>query len=162
MAWYCRWIPTHLLYLQQKHHLLNQFGLPERFVGRSIWTCFLIIGGFLTSPMSSMYSCIICKEAQSSGSVSTKCCQSTRLTLDSICIMTRSITARNCAQNSTSSILTLLCRTSFTTLRQKYWSIFDDKGQSIPVKDHTCSIDTETARPICMKRSIMARGRYQL
>ena len=36
-------------------------------------------------------------------------------------------------------------------LLQKYWSVFDDKGQFIPVKDYKCSIDTGSARPICVK-----------
>ncbi len=34
-------------------------------------------------------------------------------------------------------------------LLQKYWSVFDDKGQFVPVKDYKCSIDTGSARPIC-------------
>jgi hypothetical protein len=37
-------------------------------------------------------------------------------------------------------------------LLQKYWSVFDDKGQFVPVKDYTCSIDIGTAGPICMKK----------
>ena len=36
-------------------------------------------------------------------------------------------------------------------LLQKYWSVFDDKGQFVPVKDYKCSIDTGSARPICVK-----------
>ena len=36
-------------------------------------------------------------------------------------------------------------------LLQKYWSVFDDKGQFVPVKDYKCSIDTDSARPICVK-----------
>ena len=30
-------------------------------------------------------------------------------------------------------------------LLQKYWSVFDDKGQFVPVKDYKCSIDTGSA-----------------
>jgi hypothetical protein len=37
-------------------------------------------------------------------------------------------------------------------LIQKYWSVFDDKGQFVPVKDYECVIDTGTARPICIKK----------
>ena len=37
-------------------------------------------------------------------------------------------------------------------LIQKYWSVFDDKGQFIPVRDYTCSIDTGSARPIAVKK----------
>jgi hypothetical protein len=37
-------------------------------------------------------------------------------------------------------------------LLQKYWSVFDDKGQFIPVKDYTCLIDTGNACPICVKK----------
>jgi hypothetical protein len=37
-------------------------------------------------------------------------------------------------------------------LIQKYWSVFDDKGQFVPVKDYKCVIDTGTARPICVKK----------
>ncbi len=36
-------------------------------------------------------------------------------------------------------------------LLQKYWSVFDDKGQFVPVKDYQCYIDTGSARPICVK-----------
>ena len=36
-------------------------------------------------------------------------------------------------------------------LLQKCWSVFDDKGQFVPVKDYKCSIDTDSARPICVK-----------
>jgi hypothetical protein len=37
-------------------------------------------------------------------------------------------------------------------LLQKYWSVFDDKGLFIPVKDYKCSIDTGSAQPICVKK----------
>jgi hypothetical protein len=37
-------------------------------------------------------------------------------------------------------------------LIQKYWSIFDDKGQFVTVKDYSCSIDTGSARPIAVKK----------
>ena len=37
-------------------------------------------------------------------------------------------------------------------LIQKYWSVFDDKGQFLPVRDYTCSIDTGSARPIAVKK----------
>jgi hypothetical protein len=37
-------------------------------------------------------------------------------------------------------------------LLQKYWSVFDNKGQFIPVKDYTYLIDTGNARPICIKK----------
>ena len=37
-------------------------------------------------------------------------------------------------------------------LIQKYWSVFDDKGQFVPVKDYECVIDSGTARPICVKK----------
>jgi hypothetical protein len=37
-------------------------------------------------------------------------------------------------------------------LLQKYWSVFDDKGQFVPMKDYMCSIDTGTTHPICMKK----------
>ncbi len=42
-------------------------------------------------------------------------------------------------------------RTKVYALLQKYWSVFDDKGQFIPVKDYKCSIDTGSTRPICVK-----------
>jgi len=38
------------------------------------------------------------------------------------------------------------------SLIQKYWSVFDDKGQFAPVKDYSCVIDTGTARPIAVKK----------
>ncbi len=37
-------------------------------------------------------------------------------------------------------------------LIQKYWSVFDNKGQFAPVKDYSCEIDTGTARPIAIKK----------
>jgi len=37
-------------------------------------------------------------------------------------------------------------------LIQKYWSVFDDKGQFVPVKDYTCVIDTGSAKPIAVKK----------
>lgn len=37
-------------------------------------------------------------------------------------------------------------------LVQKYWSVFDDKGQHVPVKDYECVIDTGNAKPIAMKK----------
>jgi hypothetical protein len=37
-------------------------------------------------------------------------------------------------------------------LLQRYWSIFDDKGQFVPVKDYKCLINTGSARPICIKK----------
>jgi hypothetical protein len=43
-------------------------------------------------------------------------------------------------------------RNQVCKLLQKYWSVFDDKGLFIPVKDYKCSIDTGSARPICVKK----------
>ncbi len=37
-------------------------------------------------------------------------------------------------------------------LIQIYWSVFDDKGQFVPVKDYTCIIDTGSARLIAVKK----------
>jgi hypothetical protein len=37
-------------------------------------------------------------------------------------------------------------------LLQKYWSVFDKKGLFVPVKDYQCSINTGSARPICVKK----------
>jgi hypothetical protein len=37
-------------------------------------------------------------------------------------------------------------------LLQKYWSVFDNKGQFIPVKDYQCVIDTSSTRPIAVKK----------
>jgi hypothetical protein len=37
-------------------------------------------------------------------------------------------------------------------LLQKYWSVFNDKGQFAPVKDYQCVINTGTARPISVKK----------
>jgi hypothetical protein len=37
-------------------------------------------------------------------------------------------------------------------LIQKYWSVFDDKGQFVPVKDYSFIIDTGNARPIMVKK----------
>ena len=38
------------------------------------------------------------------------------------------------------------------SLIQKYWSVFDDKGQFVPVKDYSCVIESGTARPIAVKK----------
>jgi hypothetical protein len=37
-------------------------------------------------------------------------------------------------------------------LIQKYWSVFDDKGQFIPVIGYSCSIDTGLVHPIAIKK----------
>jgi hypothetical protein len=37
-------------------------------------------------------------------------------------------------------------------LIQKYWSVFDNKGQFVPVKDYSCKIDTGSAKPISVKK----------
>jgi hypothetical protein len=37
-------------------------------------------------------------------------------------------------------------------LLQKYWSVFNNKGQFVPVKDYQCVIDTGSARPIAVKK----------
>ena len=49
------------------------------------------------------------------------------------------------------SHLPLGLREKVYALLKKYWSVFDDKGQFIPVKDYKCAIDTGSARPICVK-----------
>jgi hypothetical protein len=38
------------------------------------------------------------------------------------------------------------------SLLQKYWTVFDDKGLFILVKVYKCSIDTGSARPVCVKK----------
>jgi hypothetical protein len=35
---------------------------------------------------------------------------------------------------------------------QKYWSVFDEKGVFVPVKNYECVINTGTARPISLKK----------
>ena len=35
---------------------------------------------------------------------------------------------------------------------KKYWSVFDEKGVFVPVKNYGCIIDTGTARPISVKK----------
>jgi hypothetical protein len=37
-------------------------------------------------------------------------------------------------------------------LVQKYWYIFANKGQFIPIKDYSCVIDTGTVKPIAVKK----------
>ncbi len=49
------------------------------------------------------------------------------------------------------SHLALGLRTKVYALLQKHWSVFDNKGQLIPVKDYKCSINTGSVRPICVK-----------
>jgi hypothetical protein len=38
------------------------------------------------------------------------------------------------------------------TLIKKYWSIFDNKGVFVPVKNYECVIDTGDAKPIAVKK----------
>jgi hypothetical protein len=38
-------------------------------------------------------------------------------------------------------------------LIQKYYSMFADKGQFIPMKDYSCVIDTGSAKPIAIKKN---------
>ncbi len=37
-------------------------------------------------------------------------------------------------------------------LIKKYWSVFDDKGVFVPVKNYECVIDTGDAKPIAIKK----------
>jgi hypothetical protein len=37
-------------------------------------------------------------------------------------------------------------------LFQKYWSVFDDKCQFVPIKDYSCVIDTGSTQPISVKK----------
>ncbi len=37
-------------------------------------------------------------------------------------------------------------------LVQKYWSVFANKGQFVPIKDYSCVINTGTAKPIAVKK----------
>ena len=37
-------------------------------------------------------------------------------------------------------------------LPKKYWSVFDDKGVFVPVKNYECVIDTRDAKPIAIKK----------
>ena len=43
-------------------------------------------------------------------------------------------------------------QTAVTDLIKKYWSVFDDKGLFVPVKDYECVIDTGIATPIAVKK----------
>jgi hypothetical protein len=43
-------------------------------------------------------------------------------------------------------------QTKVYDLVKKYWSVFDDKGQFVPVKGYDCVINTGSARPIAMKK----------
>jgi predicted phosphoadenosine phosphosulfate sulfurtransferase len=38
------------------------------------------------------------------------------------------------------------------SLIQEFWSVFDGKGYSVPVKTYKCIIDTGSARPIAVKK----------
>jgi hypothetical protein len=40
------------------------------------------------------------------------------------------------------------------TIIQKYWSVFNDKGIFIPIKNYKCVIDTGDAQPIAVKKII--------
>jgi hypothetical protein len=44
-------------------------------------------------------------------------------------------------------------------LVKKYWSVFDDKGVFVPVKNYECAIDTGDAKPIAVKKdTLWAQG----
>jgi hypothetical protein len=43
-------------------------------------------------------------------------------------------------------------RDQIYVLVKKYWSVFDDKGVFIPVKNYECVIDTGDAKPIAVKK----------
>ena len=43
-------------------------------------------------------------------------------------------------------------QTQVLTLIKKYWSVFDDKGLFVPVKNYECIIDTGNARPITVRK----------
>ena len=57
---------------------------------------------------------------------------------------------RLCTDLNLSHLEPLICDAVYALI-QKYWSVFDDKGLFITVKDYKCSIDTGSARPICAK-----------
>jgi len=42
---------------------------------------------------------------------------------------------------------------------REFWSVFDSKGVTVPVKDYECVIDTGTNRPIAIEKMYMARMR---
>jgi hypothetical protein len=50
------------------------------------------------------------------------------------------------------SQLDMSVRNQVYRLIQKYWSIFNNKGQFIPIRDYQCVIDTGKARPISVKK----------
>ncbi len=45
-------------------------------------------------------------------------------------------------------------RNTVYAILQKYWSVFNDKGVFIPVKNYKCVIDTGEAQPIAIKKTI--------
>ncbi len=45
---------------------------------------------------------------------------------------------------------TAVCKHIYQLI-QKYWSMFNNKGQFIPVKDYKCFINTGSTHPICIK-----------
>ena len=53
-------------------------------------------------------------------------------------------------------------RNCIYTLVKKYWSIFDDKGVFIPVKNYECVIDTGYAKPITAKKILYGTPRKSL
>jgi len=38
-----------------------------------------------------------------------------------------------------------------------YWSVFDDKGVFVPMKNYECVIDTGSARPIAVKKILYGK-----
>ncbi len=60
--------------------------------------------------------------------------------------------ASSSARTLTSPIWSLYLRTKVYGLIQKYYSVFADKGQFVPVKDYSCFINTGLAKPIAVKK----------
>ena len=123
----------------------NRFVSPKGFTARSGRTSFTTTVVIPTSCLTSTFSSITSTGVQFFESAIILPHLLTKLTHDSSQSTMRQLTVQLCA-------LDISVRKKVYHLIQKYWSIFDNKGQFVPVKDYQCVINTGTARPICVKK----------
>ena len=48
------------------------------------------------------------------------------------------------------------------SLIREFWSVFDDKGYTVPVKNYECIIDTGSARPIAVKKILYGENETRI
>jgi hypothetical protein len=145
-------------YFQQRCLTANPYALPERCIGKRRSKVFLDNRGFLDQSHkldlilhNTKGGPILCKRKHPAPQ------------LDDVDACFEAHYDKACHGEQLRSDLDLYhlvppIRDHVYNLLQKYWSVFDDKGLFIPVKDYKCSIDTGSARPICVTKINYALG----